>query len=94
MKSLEVTSKELEKLLGVSRDTLKHWRYGYYTGVNGEKVYYRDDHMGVPCSLRDAGQYQFYVYEIEDIHMWISMWKTDSSKKNHILSVIERVKGE
>lgn len=90
----QLTSRELESLLNVSKDTLKHWRYGYYTGTGGEKVYYRDDHIGVPCILKDATQYQFYVYELEDVHKWISSWKTNSSKKNHILSVIEKAKGE
>lgn len=86
----ELNSRELEKLLSVSKDTLKHWRYGYYTGAGGKKVYYRDDHIGVPCMLKDAGQYQYYVYQLEDVHKWISSWKTKSSKNNHILSVIEK----
>lgn len=90
----ELTSRELESLLGVSRDTLKHWRYGYYTNSRGEKVYYRDDHMGVPCILKETTQYQYYTYSLSDVEKWIGSWKTESSKRNHILSVLDKVKGK
>lgn len=86
----KLTSREVEDILDVSRDTLKHWRYGYYTGSGGTKMYYRDDTMGVPCELLDAGQYQYYVYDLQDVYKWISTWKS-SSKKLHALSKIESV---
>ena len=85
MENNRVTSKELLERLGISRDTLKHWRYGYYISTEEYRVFYREDMAGVPCSLMSGKSFDFYEYDLAEVRDWVISWKTPSQKKISIL---------
>ena len=88
-----LTSKELIKKLRMSKDTLKHWRYGCYMSSEGEKkVFYRKDHKGVPCRLVSGKGFDYYEYTIPEVIAWVESWQTPSQKKISVLKKLAGIK--
>lgn len=93
-------SQELCELLGISDNTLKHWRAGRYplpaSNTTGPKfVYYRADEAGVPKEGEDAGAFKFYTYDLAEIKEWLAGWKQRTIRQAMILRKLESlVKGE
>lgn len=82
---MKLTSKELCNAIGIARDTIKHWRYGYYTDPVKGRVFYREDKTGVPCVLRQTKAFNYYVYDLREVYQWIQSWSTESQKKNSLV---------
>lgn len=85
MANTRITSKELLEKLLISKDTLKHWRYGYYIASDEYRVYYREDMAGVPCLLVAGKSFDFYEYDLDEVIDWVESWKTPSQKKISLL---------
>lgn len=84
-----LSSKELIDAIGISNQTLKHWRYGNYSNNDGEKSYYTEDESGVPSRKVTGGQYVYYTYSLAEVKKWVSKWKK-SAKRTIVLEKIER----
>ncbi len=86
-----ITSKELLDLLHISKDTLKHWRYGYYISADQYRVFYREDMGGVPCRLVSGKSFDFYEYDLKEVTEWVQSWKTPSQKKISLLKRLSKL---
>lgn len=92
MSESRITSKELLEKLQISKDTLKHWRYGYYIASDEYRVYYREDMAGVPCELIAGKSFDFYEYDLAEVIAWVESWKTPSQKKISLLKKLEIIR--
>lgn len=92
MSESRITSKELLEKLQISKDTLKHWRYGYYIASDEYRVYYREDMAGVPCTLVTGKSFDFYEYDLSEVIAWVESWKTPSQKKISLLKKLEIIR--
>lgn len=89
-------SQELCSILGISDNTLKHWRAGRYqipvSKSTGPKfVYYREDKAGVPKEAEEAGAFKFYTYDLAEVYKWLSGWKQRTIKQAMVLRKIEKL---
>lgn len=91
MEPKNITSKELLEKLRISKDTLKHWRYGYYISSEQYRVYYREDMAGVPCSLINGKSFDFYEYDLVAVTAWVESWRIASQKKISILKKLATI---
>lgn len=87
-------SQELCELLGISDNTLKHWRAGRYqlpaSNTTGPKfAYYRADEAGVPKEGEDAGAFKFYTYDLVSVRDWLAGWKQRTIKQAILLRKLE-----
>lgn len=82
---IKITSKQLLEKLHISKDTLKHWRYGYYIASDQYRVYYREDMKGVPCELISGKSFDHYEYDLQEVLKWVESWKVASQKRISIL---------
>lgn len=92
MSESRITSKELLEKLQISKDTLKHWRYGYYIASDEYRVYYREDMAGVPCTLVTGKSFDFYEYDLAEVIAWVESWRTPSQKKISLLKRLEIIR--